>query len=144
MNRPSKRCMIVCASGAGSAMLLQDRLRATFGSKLEILGTVDYYKLNQMSLHALDFVIFRTESEGHPLLKTDFPAKRQALFSYKSKRFRHLRQALVLFSLNLPLPVLCCLPKMTESLRLIREKSLSFCGKVCLQERMSFAFCAEK
>ncbi|MDI5789280.1 hypothetical protein PO124_15175 [Bacillus licheniformis] len=38
-------------------MLLQDRLRATFGSKLEILGTVDYYKLNQMSLHALDFVI---------------------------------------------------------------------------------------
>ncbi|MCJ2146488.1 BglG family transcription antiterminator [Bacillus sp. B19-2] len=57
MNRPSKRCMIVCASGAGSAMLLQDRLRATFGSKLEILGTVDYYKLNLMSLHALDFVI---------------------------------------------------------------------------------------
>ncbi|MFT0801799.1 BglG family transcription antiterminator [Bacillus swezeyi] len=57
MSIPSKRCMIVCASGAGSAMLLQDRLRAKFGSKLEILGTVDYYKLNQISLHALDLVI---------------------------------------------------------------------------------------
>lgn len=57
MNTPSKRCMIVCASGAGSAMLLQDRLRSKFGSKLEIIGTVDYYKLNQIPLHALDFVI---------------------------------------------------------------------------------------
>ncbi|ASB86854.1 BglG family transcription antiterminator [Bacillus sonorensis] len=57
MKTPSKRCIIVCASGAGSAMLLQDRLRSRFGSKLEIIGTVDYYKLNQMPLHALDFVI---------------------------------------------------------------------------------------
>lgn len=52
-----KRCMIVCASGFGSSRLLYYKLKSKFGSKLEILGTTEYYKLNQTSLHALDFLI---------------------------------------------------------------------------------------
>ncbi len=57
LNDRPKRCIIVCASGAGSARLLQYKLQSRFGSKIEILGTTEYYRLGQMSLHSLDFVI---------------------------------------------------------------------------------------
>ncbi|MFJ5964152.1 BglG family transcription antiterminator [Bacillus sp. NPDC093026] len=57
MEIPPKRCLIVCASGAGSARLLQDRLRSQFGSKLTILGTAELYSLPHVSLHALDLMI---------------------------------------------------------------------------------------
>ncbi|MGE6630497.1 BglG family transcription antiterminator [Bacillus sp. NPDC077027] len=57
MEVPPKRCLIVCASGAGSARLLQDRLRSQFGSKLNILGTAELYSLPHVSLHALDLII---------------------------------------------------------------------------------------
>lgn len=57
MEIPPKRCLIVCASGAGSARLLQDRLRSQFGSKLTILGTAELYSLPHVSLHALDLII---------------------------------------------------------------------------------------
>jgi lichenan operon transcriptional antiterminator len=52
-----KKCLIVCASGLGSAKLLHYKLQEKFGSKLDILGTTEYYKLNQIPLHALDFII---------------------------------------------------------------------------------------
>ncbi|WP_410513791.1 BglG family transcription antiterminator [Paenibacillus sp. BR2-3] len=55
-NRP-KRCMIVCASGAGSARLLYYKLQSVFGTKLDIVGTTEYYKLDRLPLHSLDFVI---------------------------------------------------------------------------------------
>ncbi|RBW67815.1 BglG family transcription antiterminator [Bacillus taeanensis] len=57
MGNEPKRCMIVCASGVGSSKLLYYKLKSKFGSKLEILGTTEYYKLHQTSLHALDFLI---------------------------------------------------------------------------------------
>ncbi|WP_332634660.1 BglG family transcription antiterminator [Halalkalibacter flavus] len=57
MNDRPRRCIIVCASGAGSARLLNYKLQSRFGSKLEILGTTEYYRLSQMSLHSLDFII---------------------------------------------------------------------------------------
>jgi len=56
INQP-KRCLIVCASGVGSAKLLSYKLQATFGLNLTILGTTQYYKLHQMSLHSLDFIV---------------------------------------------------------------------------------------
>jgi lichenan operon transcriptional antiterminator len=52
-----KRCVIVCASGLGSAKLLEYKLRKEFGHELEIVGTTEYYRLSEMSLHSLDFVI---------------------------------------------------------------------------------------
>lgn len=52
-----KRCLIVCASGRGSAKLLYYKLQSVFGSKLDIVGTTEFYKLKQMSLDSLDFVI---------------------------------------------------------------------------------------
>ncbi|MFD0051246.1 BglG family transcription antiterminator [Actinomycetes bacterium NPDC127524] len=53
----AKRCLIVCASGVGSARLLVSKIRSKFGDKIEIVGTTDYYKLHLISLHAIDFII---------------------------------------------------------------------------------------
>jgi lichenan operon transcriptional antiterminator len=55
-NRP-KKCMIVCASGVGSARLLASKIQAKFGSKIEIVGTTDFYKLGRIPVHSLDFLI---------------------------------------------------------------------------------------
>ena len=57
MSNQKKRCMIVCVSGVGSAKLLQYRLQSKFGSKLEIVGTSEYYKLSQIPTHGIDFII---------------------------------------------------------------------------------------
>lgn len=55
-NQP-KKCMIVCASGVGSARLLASKIKARFGTAVEIVGTTEYYKLNQIPLQTLDFII---------------------------------------------------------------------------------------
>ncbi|RSL30739.1 transcription antiterminator [Salibacterium salarium] len=52
-----RRCMVICASGAGSAQLIYYKLQSQFGSKLEVVGTTEYYKLNQISLDTLDFIV---------------------------------------------------------------------------------------
>jgi lichenan operon transcriptional antiterminator len=52
-----KRCLIVCASGVGSARLLYYKLQSTFGPKLDIVDTTEFYKLQQMDLHDIDFII---------------------------------------------------------------------------------------
>jgi lichenan operon transcriptional antiterminator len=52
-----KKCLIICASGVGSARLLYYKLQEKFGSKLDILGTIEYYKLNQIPLQELNFII---------------------------------------------------------------------------------------
>jgi lichenan operon transcriptional antiterminator len=52
-----KRCLIVCASGVGSARLLYYKLQSTFGTKLDIVDTTEFYKLQHMDLHNIDFVI---------------------------------------------------------------------------------------
>lgn len=57
MEDAPKRCMIVCASGLGSAKLLYYKLQSVFGSRLDIVGTTEFYKLKQMPLDTLDFVI---------------------------------------------------------------------------------------
>ncbi|MED4799375.1 transcriptional regulator LicR [Bacillus atrophaeus] len=54
---PPKRCIIVCASGAGSAQLLREKLRSHFGKRLDILGTAEYYSLDQISYESVDFVV---------------------------------------------------------------------------------------
>ncbi|WP_026692938.1 BglG family transcription antiterminator [Peribacillus kribbensis] len=53
----AKRCLIVCASGMGSARLLASKIRSKFRDKIDIVGTTDYYKLNLVSLHDIDFII---------------------------------------------------------------------------------------
>lgn len=51
------RCLIVCASGRGSAQLLSYKLKDRFGEDLDVLGTTEYYNLNYHCLENVDFII---------------------------------------------------------------------------------------
>lgn len=57
MQTGPRRCMVVCASGVGSAQLIYYKLKSQFGTKLEVVGTTEYYKLNQISFDELDFIV---------------------------------------------------------------------------------------
>lgn len=57
MRNQPKKCLVVCASGVGSACLLIYKLQSKFGSRLEIVGTIDYYKLSEQPLESIDFII---------------------------------------------------------------------------------------
>ncbi|MBS4210428.1 BglG family transcription antiterminator [Bacillus sp. FJAT-50079] len=57
VNRNLKRCVIVCASGVGSARLLYYKLQSTMGSRLEIIGTTEYYNLINVNFDIIDFVV---------------------------------------------------------------------------------------
>ncbi|WP_079527585.1 BglG family transcription antiterminator [Halobacillus hunanensis] len=57
MRQGPKRCLVVCASGYGSAQLLKYKLQSEFDSKLEVAATTEYYKLQQCSLADIDFIV---------------------------------------------------------------------------------------
>lgn len=57
METEPKRCLIVCASGLGSARLLYYRIKSKFEGMLDVTGTTEYYKLNQFDLDTVDFII---------------------------------------------------------------------------------------
>lgn len=52
-----KRCLIVCASGLGTAQLIYYRLKANFEPNLNVVGTTEYYKLHEYNLHDIDFIV---------------------------------------------------------------------------------------
>ncbi|WP_053218298.1 BglG family transcription antiterminator [Virgibacillus senegalensis] len=51
------RCLIVCATGLGSAQLLLYKLEDRFGADLEIVGTTEYYSLEEQKLEDIDFIV---------------------------------------------------------------------------------------
>ncbi|RYL92729.1 transcription antiterminator [Sporolactobacillus sp. THM7-4] len=51
------RCLIVCASGLGSAKLLMYKLQSEFGDQINIIGSTEYYNLLQQSFDNIDFII---------------------------------------------------------------------------------------
>lgn len=55
-NKP-KQCYIVCASGVGSAQLIKYRIEASFRSQINVLGTTEYYKINNIPFDETDFII---------------------------------------------------------------------------------------
>jgi lichenan operon transcriptional antiterminator len=56
--RKPKRCVIVCGTGKGSAVLLKFKLRDYFGSLLEIVETIGYYEWkNYLVPKDIDFII---------------------------------------------------------------------------------------
>ncbi|WP_077623615.1 BglG family transcription antiterminator [Sediminibacillus massiliensis] len=52
-----KRCLVVCASGMGSAQLLLYKIKSKFGQKVEVAGTTEYYKLHEADFDEIDFVV---------------------------------------------------------------------------------------
>ncbi|WP_289891031.1 BglG family transcription antiterminator [Virgibacillus pantothenticus] len=57
MQQDVKRCIIVCATGVGSAMLLKYRLQSKYPNQLHVVDTTDFYRLNETSLEQIDFII---------------------------------------------------------------------------------------
>lgn len=52
-----KRCLIVCASGLGTAQLIFYRLKSHFGKSLDVVGTSEFYNLQQYNLNDIDFIV---------------------------------------------------------------------------------------
>ncbi|TKH34471.1 PTS fructose transporter subunit IIA [Paenibacillus polymyxa] len=105
MEGTPKRCMIVCASGLGSAKLLYYKLQSVFGSRLEIVGTTEFYKLRQMPLDALDFIISTipiSEPPSIPMIhvntflgSSDITKIEQAISESKLPAVQYIRKKLI-------------------------------------------------
>lgn len=52
-----KRCLIVCASGLGTAQLIFYKLKSHFGKNLDVVGTTEYYNLQHSNLNDIDFIV---------------------------------------------------------------------------------------
>lgn len=57
MQKQTKRVMVVCASGVGSAKLLYYRLKNEFKDDIDIVATTNYYQLDEYDLSSIDFII---------------------------------------------------------------------------------------
>lgn len=74
MKSQPKRCLVVCASGHGTAKLIQYKLKSYFGNNLDVAGTSEYYNLQQMPLDDIDFIISSVpipDSFGIPVLEVN-------------------------------------------------------------------------
>ncbi|MFZ2463225.1 MAG: PRD domain-containing protein [Caldibacillus thermoamylovorans] len=79
-----KRCLVVCASGLGTSQLIFYRLKSYFGHNLEVVGTTEYYKLKQMNLNGIDFIVSSIpiqESFHIPVIEVNAVLKEQDLKS---------------------------------------------------------------
>jgi lichenan operon transcriptional antiterminator len=56
-NTAPKRCLIVCASGLGTARLIYYKIKNRFGNRLRVVGTTEYYNLHRWDLGSIDFII---------------------------------------------------------------------------------------
>ncbi|WP_462412686.1 BglG family transcription antiterminator [Neobacillus sp. Marseille-QA0830] len=55
--KKTKRVIVVCASGVGSARLLFYRLQNEFKNEIDIVATTNYYQLKKYDLSTIDFII---------------------------------------------------------------------------------------
>ncbi|MED3912460.1 BglG family transcription antiterminator [Peribacillus simplex] len=110
INQP-KHCIIVCASGVGSARLLYYKLQSKFGFDLNIIGTTEYYKLSQISMDGLDFIVSTIPIpdnlpipviEVNTILGTnDFEKIENIMLEKKHKTIKYTREELVFLQQNL-------------------------------------------
>lgn len=54
---PKKRVLVVCATGVGSARLLEHRLKSEFGESLEIAAMCSAFELREYDLSNIDYVL---------------------------------------------------------------------------------------
>ncbi|MDP9741533.1 UNVERIFIED_ORG: lichenan operon transcriptional antiterminator [Bacillus sp. B2I3] len=110
INQP-KHCIIVCASGVGSARLLYYKLQSKFGFDLNIIGTTEYYKLSQISMDGLDFIVSTIpipENLPIPVIEVntilgtnDFEKIENIMLEKKHKTIKYTREELVFLQQNL-------------------------------------------
>ncbi|NRD76314.1 transcription antiterminator [Bacillus sp. BRMEA1] len=141
-----KRCLIVCASGVGSARLLASKVQSKFGDKVEIVGTTDYYKLNQISFHAMDFIISTIPISTNlpiPVIQVhtilgggDFEKIEAVLNGEGIQKLQYLKEELVFLQRNFETreEVLNFLCQRLQSLGLVHQ---TFLESVLARERLS-------
>lgn len=64
----TKRVLVVCATGYGSAMMLKSRLESEFGSSLTIVDVVSYYEVSEACLRDVDVIISSLALPSHLFL----------------------------------------------------------------------------
>lgn len=57
LNSGPKRCLIVCASGFGTAQLIYYRVKTQFRQSLDVVGITELYKLKAYNLNNVDLII---------------------------------------------------------------------------------------
>ncbi|WP_077597154.1 BglG family transcription antiterminator [Oceanobacillus kimchii] len=57
LKKGPKRCLVVCASGMGTAQLIYYKLKSKFEGKMEVVGTTEYYRLRDYPLDDIDLII---------------------------------------------------------------------------------------
>lgn len=100
-----KRCLIVCASGVGSAQLLYHKLKSRFGYKLQVAGTTEYYKIKEFPFDTIDFIVSTipiTENLPVPVIQVntilegnDLSKIEKILDDYPDQKVEYLKKELV-------------------------------------------------
>ncbi|BAC14720.1 transcriptional antiterminator of lichenan operon [Oceanobacillus iheyensis HTE831] len=57
LRKGPKRCLVVCASGMGTAQLIYYKLKSKFEGQMEVVGTTEYYRLRDYPLDDIDLII---------------------------------------------------------------------------------------
>jgi lichenan operon transcriptional antiterminator len=106
-----KKCMIVCASGVGSARLLASKIQAKFGSRIDIVGTTDFYKIGKIPTSSLDFIISTIpipQDMSIPVIQvntilggTDFEKIESMVTESPTEKVKYLKEELVFLQINL-------------------------------------------
>jgi lichenan operon transcriptional antiterminator len=98
--RDPKRCLILCGTGKGSAVLLKYKLKDYFGGLLEVVDTIGYYEWKNYKLPShIDFIISTISTDlestvpvievNHILGSTDYKRIQEAFFeNYKEPMLR--------------------------------------------------------
>ncbi|MGY3725477.1 transcriptional antiterminator, BglG family [Granulicatella balaenopterae] len=56
-NSQKIRCLVVCATGYGSALMLKNRLEREFAGNMKIVDVISYYQINEEKLKGIDVII---------------------------------------------------------------------------------------
>lgn len=65
----TKRALVVCATGYGSALMLKSRLESEFGASLDIVDVVSYYEISEERLRDVDVIISSLTLPSHLFLR---------------------------------------------------------------------------
>jgi len=98
------RCLLVCASGIGSAQLLRYKLQSLFSDKLDIIDTIEYYRLLRKKEWEADLIIstipIEAETISIPVIHVPVILDKEAIakleaFLHFGKEIRYIRPAYV-------------------------------------------------
>ncbi|MFS0559867.1 BglG family transcription antiterminator [Terribacillus sp. 179-K 1B1 HS] len=98
------RCLLVCASGIGSAQLLRYKLQSLFPDKLDIIDTIEYYRLIRKEEWEADLIIstipIEAETTSLPVIHVPVILDKEAIakleaFMHFGKEIRYIRPAYV-------------------------------------------------